>query len=49
MYVVKAMVRPSTNTLREELEGLLMAEELSWLIVQPHKPLALGQVRLFLN
>lgn len=31
--------------LREELFGVLLPHELDWLLTQPHKPLALGQVR----
>jgi hypothetical protein len=46
MWVVKSTVRPLVaGQLRNELSGVLLPQELEWLLDQPHRPLALGQVR----
>jgi hypothetical protein len=45
MWVVKSTVRPLVaGQLRNELSGVLLPAELEWLLEQPHRPLALGQV-----
>jgi hypothetical protein len=50
MWVVKSTVRPLVaGQLRNELSGVLLPAELEWLLEQPHRPLALGQVGSIVN
>jgi hypothetical protein len=48
VWEVTFAVRPLVaGQLRNELSGVLLPAELEWLLEQPHRPLALGQVSWF--